>query len=117
MVESKRRRHERRTSLNLVDYVVLDEEGHFITRGMGRTRNVSEGGLLLETHGPLTQDQTVLVTVGLEEDLVELKGKVIYTTPSEENLYWSGIEFLEIDDRGRQVLKPYIIAIETGIEE
>ena len=114
MVDTDRRRHERKHSFNLVNYVLLDEQGNRISRGMGRTRNLSERGFQLETHDPLHQGQLLLITVGLEEDLVELKGKVTYSMPSEEKGYSAGIEFLEIDETGRDVLRPFIVAIETG---
>ncbi len=117
MVENERRKNLRKKSLNLVDYVLLDEEGQAVSRGMGRTRNVGEGGLQLETRTSLEIGQLVLVTVGLEDDMVELKGRVIYSLPSEDKGHWSGIEFLEIDENARAVLRPYLVAMETGAED
>ncbi len=117
MVENERRKYARKKSLNLVDYVLLDEEGNPISRGMGRTRNVCEGGLLLETPALLKDGHRLLITVGLEEDLMAVKGRVIYSKPSEGSGFWAGVEFLEIDMKGREVLKPYIMGIETGEEE
>lgn len=114
MVDTDKRKHERRNSFNLINYVLLDEQGNRIRRGMGRSRNLSETGLQIETHDPLHQGQLLLITVGLEEDLVELKGKVIYSMPSEEKGYSAGIEFLEIDEAGKNILRPFIVAIETG---
>lgn len=117
MVEIERRKNPRKKSLNLVDYVLLDEEGRAVSRGMGRTRNVGEAGLLLETRTSLEEGQRIIITVGLEDDMVELKGRVIYTTPSEDEGYRAGIEFLEIDQAAGEVLKSYIVAIETGAED
>ena len=117
MVENERRKNSRKKSLNLVDYVLLDDEGRPISRGMGRTRNVGEAGLLLETRTALEVGQRVLITVGLEDYMVELKGRVVYTTPSDDKGYRAGIEFFEIDQAAREVLRPYIVAIETGAED
>ena len=97
MEHLKRRRFERERTLNLVDYIVLGEDGTHLSRGMGRTRNVSEGGLLLETHRPLEDGQTVLITLGLKDDLVEIRGRIIHQEPpasfSEETRYCAGVKF------------------------
>ena len=117
MVEMERRKNPRKKSLNLVDYVLLDEEGRAISRGMGRTSNVGEGGLLLETRTALNKGQRVLITVGLEDYMLELKGRVVYTTPADDKDCRAGIEFLEINQAAREILRPYIAAIETGAED
>lgn len=113
MDEGKRRKYERKDSLNLIDYVVLGPEGNPISRRMGRTLNVSKGGILLETHHPLKQGQSVVITIALEEDLVEINGRVIYVKPCEEKLFCSGIEFSEIDKEGERVVKNYIEALKA----
>jgi c-di-GMP-binding flagellar brake protein YcgR len=111
MGETQRRKHERKDSLNLIDYVVLGSEGNPISRRMGRTLNVSEGGILLETHHPLKQGQRIVITIALNEDLVEINGHVVYITPCEDKLFCSGIEFSEIDKEGERVVKNYIEAL------
>lgn len=108
MNDTHQRKHERQDSLNLVDYVVLDEAGVQVARAMGRTRNVSEGGILLETHRALTAGQKVLISLGLYDDTVELKGTVVHTEPSEEKGFCSGIAFEEVGDKGRRILKSYV---------
>jgi len=108
MDEGKRRKYERKDSLNLIDYVVLGPEGKPISRRMGRTLNVSEGGILMETHHLLRQGQNVVITIALDEDIVEINGHVVYMKPCEEELFCSGIEFAEIDKEGERVVKKYI---------
>ncbi|MCD4715226.1 MAG: PilZ domain-containing protein, partial [Desulfobacterales bacterium] len=74
---------------------------------------VSVGGILLETHHPLKQGQTVVITIALKEDIVEINGHVVYITPSEDKLFCSGIEFAEIDKEGERVVKNYIDALKA----
>lgn len=107
MDDLKQRRYERKDSLNLVDYVVLDEGGEVTRRGIGRTLNLSEGGILLETHLPLDEGRRIIITLALEEDIVEMEGKVVYGKPSGEKGFSTGIEFLGVDEEGKQVLKAY----------
>ncbi len=110
----KRRKYWREDSLNLIDYVILDQDGNPISRRMGRTLNVSEGGCLLETHIPLEQGQTIRLTVALDEEMVELEGRVAHVRQCKEMGYCSGIEFLQMDPEGKRVIKKYIEALKAS---
>ncbi len=103
----ERRRSERKDSLNLLDNIVLGDTGETVAHEMGRTVNISESGLLLETHIPFKLEQVLIITVALDENLVEIKGRVKYVEPCGE-MFRAGIEYLEIDDNGREVLKRYL---------
>ena len=113
MGDKNQRKFERKDSLNILDYVVIGEKGDPISNGMGRTLNVSESGLLLETHNPLTKGQTLLITVGLEEDTVELKGKVNHVEPASKKKFCSGIEFVKIDKNDKRVLNKFLKALKA----
>jgi len=107
MIENKRR-HERYDSLNLLSYVCLDDEGKEWMQGMGRTLNISETGLQLETHEPIETRYVVLLSLGIEDDLVDIRGKVKYCNRNEEKKFESGIEFLEVPPHAYAQLKRYI---------
>ena len=74
-----KRKHERFDALNLLSYVSIDSDGKEWDQGMGRTLNISESGLQLETHEPVDTKNTLLISIGIEDDLVEIKGKAVYT--------------------------------------
>ena len=105
----ERRKHIRIHSLNLA-YICLDEKEENLKQGMGRTLNVSEAGLLLETHFPLEPKQILSLTIGLEEDLVEIKGRVIYSRTGLRGKFETGIRFLEIDETADRILNKYVNA-------
>lgn len=107
------RRYIRMDSLNLLDYVLVDQKGETVTRAMGRTLNISEKGILLETHNHLEPGQILMITIGLEEDLVDLKGQVRHSEPRDDKYFGVGIEFLEIDGEGNRVLLNYLKAFEA----
>ncbi len=107
MNDQERRRSERKHSLNLLDNIVLGDTGETVAHEMGRTVNISENGLLLETHLPFQLQQVLVITVALDENLVEIKGRVKYVEPSGE-MFQSGVEFIEIDEKGRQTLNQYL---------
>ena len=103
----EKRKHARISSLNL-SYVCLDENNEIIKQGMGRSLNVSESGILLETHFPIDDQHIVTLTLGLEEDLVEIKGRPVHTRLNDAGKYEVGIEFLKSDAKTHKALKKFI---------
>ena len=75
MTSEDKRKHQRIPSLNL-SYICLDENNNIVKQGMGRTLNLSESGILLETHFPIELEYLVLMTIALKEDLLEIKGSL-----------------------------------------
>lgn len=113
---STKRRYERIDSLNLLSYACVDEAGNIITQGMGRTLNVSEGGIMLETHEPITTSR-ILLTIGFRDDVTEVNGKVAYTRQGENERNKAGIEFIEPDEAASEVIKRYIDAFTRQVDE
>ena len=104
------RESERKDVLNLLDYVVLDESGKAVARAMARTLNVSENGLLLETHLSLEEGQMLLLTIGLENELCEIKGKIVRAGKSGEESFAYGVEFLNVTSENSGVLHRFLEA-------
>jgi hypothetical protein len=109
MTIKEKRKHTRIHSLNL-SYVCLDKNDQIVKQGMGRTLNVSESGILLETTFPINLDHLVLLTIGLEEDIVDIKGKPVHTKKNEQGLHEIGIEFMSSDKTASKTLKKFIKA-------
>lgn len=109
MTTQEKRKHARVSSLNL-SYVCLDEKDKIVKQGMGRTLNVSESGILLETHFPIDKSHVVTLTLGLEEELVDIKGRPVHTRTNDKGKYEVGIQFFEPDKKARRSLKNFIDA-------
>lgn len=109
-VEEKRR-HKRFNSLNL-SYVCVDESGRIVYEGMGRTLNVSESGILLETYFPTELGQILSLTIAFEENLLNIRGKVVHCRERQHGKYETGVQFSETEQDVNDVLKQYIIAFE-----
>ncbi|RPI78592.1 MAG: PilZ domain-containing protein [Desulfobacteraceae bacterium] len=105
MITSEKRKYDRIQWKNLLSFEIIGSSGNTIDRSMGCTRNVSESGLLLETHLPVSQGRTVLVSIGFEEEIMELKGKIVYVRPRSGKRYYAGLEFFGIDRKDRRKLK------------
>ena len=107
MTSENQRKYQRIPSLNL-SYVCLDENNNIVKQGMGRTLNISESGILLETHFPIESEYLVILTIALEEDLLEIKGKPIHDRSNETGKFEVGIEFLEPDQDSIRLLEKFI---------
>ena len=107
MTSENKRKHERIQSLNL-SYICLDEDANIIKQGMGRTLNISESGILLETHFPIEPEHVVQLTISLEEELLDLKGKPAHVRSCDDGKYEIGIQFIELDQNACDLLKKFI---------
>lgn len=106
MTQGEKRHFIRLDSLHLLDYIVVDSHGVRGRYSMGRTLDISENGIKLETTQPLDMGDTLIVTVGLEDDLIDLQGEITHTK-SKSGRFINGIEFTEISQKGRKIFKKY----------
>ena len=111
MKTREQRKFIRYDALHLLDYTVLDENGENGDYSMGRTIDVSVDGIKLETNSPLKVNARLLITVGLEDDLVDLEGKIAHMTPH-DGRFISGVVFLKISKNGRRVFTKYVEAFQ-----
>ena len=112
MTSENQRKHERIQSLNL-SYICLDEDQNIVKQGMGRTLNISESGILLETHFPIESNHTIQLTVSLEEDLLDIKGNPVHVKSLDEGKYQIGIKFVDLDENDAKTLQNFINRGET----
>ena len=104
---AEKRKHLRVNALNL-SHVAVDDKETIVKQAIGRTLNVSESGILLETHFPIESDQNVELTLGFEENLVNLRGKVVHLLNGETGKFEMGIQFTDIDEDATGVIKDFI---------
>ncbi len=105
----ERRRYDRPEALNLLDYLVVDEQGRQGEYAMARTLNVSKGGILMETYRPLPKGQQVMITLGLKDQLINVMGRIVYTTTS-AGCHQNGVEFFHLSDNDKRILNNYVRA-------
>lgn len=79
---------------NFLDFEILSPEGAVVGRGLARTLNVSATGLLLETSQPFAAGQTLRITLGLRDELVQVTGRIAHSEENAAALYSSGVCFL-----------------------
>jgi len=116
MPTSESRKKPRIGSHNLVSYVCMDEDLHAIKQGIGKTLNISEGGILLETHSPIEAGRIVSLTIGMEDDLMDFRGKIAHVKERDDQRFENGIEFSAMNAEEMQFLQQFI-TIFKGEEE
>ncbi len=104
---AEKRRHIRIDSKNL-SYVCVDEQGSVVNEGMGRTLNISESGILLEANFCADVDKKVSLTLALEEELVDIGGRVVHCRFADSDKYETGIQFVDMDDNALAMVKRFI---------
>jgi len=108
------RRSERKDTLNFLDIEHVARKGEVLNQGMGRTLDVSSVGLKLETHIPLTPGETLQVAIGLDDDVVNLQGRIVHVAEVERDLYHAGVDFVDLDSEGQRVLNRYLEAFKAA---
>jgi c-di-GMP-binding flagellar brake protein YcgR len=106
MTTTEQRHFIRKNGLHLLDYLIIDQNGLQTTYSMGRTLDVSANGLKLETTKKIEKGDTLLITVGLEDDLIDLRAEVVHTEQAAQR-YITGIEFQDISEEGKRIFKKY----------
>ena len=119
MANEDKRRFPRFNSLNL-SYVLVDGGDDEVERQtMGRTLDVSEVGMRLETHLPVDVGREMLLSVGLEEEVLDIRGRVIHCSQNKEGKNELGVEFIDKDAAADEILVKFIKAFrqQRGIKE
>ena len=116
MTHYEQRKFIRYDSLHLLDYIILDDQDRTTIYSMGRTIDVSIDGIKLETHIPVKSNSKLLITIGLENDLVELEGKTTHEAEG-NGRFVSGVTFMKIAKNGRRVFTKYVNAFRKRQKE
>jgi len=106
----EKRRHYRAKTVNLISYECVDENGSPWNQGMGRILDISKGGLLMETEALIQAKYVLLLSTDVEEELIKIKGEIIYSRNKKPKVFHTGIRFIEKDEKIREIVKTLIKA-------
>ena len=109
MTSSDKRRHPRVDTYNAISYVCLDENDTPVDEGMGTTRNISQSGALIETSRPIEAKYIMLITIDLQNNIMEAKAEVIHSREQEAGKYLTGIQFTGPEEDVKKMIKNFII--------
>jgi len=102
----KEKRTSRRIrSLNLTSYTPRKSDRQEYIISIGRTLDVSEGGVKVETHRQLANGTELEMDIAIEDQIITAKGEVVYTEELKNGLFGTGIRFTCISEEDRRSLR------------
>jgi hypothetical protein len=104
----EKRRHRRLNSDHLISYVHLHDEYGPSEGGMGKTLNLSEGGIKMQTYLSFPVKTTLEMTIAIEDRLIKAKGSLVYLEDGGEEVYDMGISFSEMQPSEKRYLVQFI---------
>ena len=93
-----RREYHRVETSNFISYESIEKNGEIVFNSMGRALNVSQSGIMLEIAHLIEAEYVSLTTVDLEDNLIKLKGQLIYCRKTDSGLYQAGIRFIASEE-------------------
>ena len=108
LVDAEKRKHDRIESLNTVAFLCLDEAEVVVGQGMGRTLNLSENGILLNAFRPIGNCAWVRIHIGLRDELVDIKGRIVHSQRDPSAGFCYGIEFVDLEEADRSSLATFV---------
>ena len=104
----EKRRYPRIKTENLLSYEGIDENGNQAERGMGKTLDISQGGLLMEAAVPVEAKFVLLMSLDIKEEPIKIKGKVVYSREAEAKIFHTGVRFIETTEKINTFIKGMI---------
>jgi len=95
----EKRKHPRVNINNLISYRRMDDSGNQTKEGRGKSINISQGGILIETHDPFEWQDIIRLFIDIEDESVNIKGKVVYCNAANFGKFRTGIQFLETNEK------------------
>ncbi len=109
----EKRKYPRISSSNLLSYACVNSDHTVIQQGMGKTLDVSEGGILLETHIPIDVACKIHLDIGFRDEVAKIVGRVIYSRKGATGRIESGIHFEAYSKKSHPILLRFIESFNT----
>lgn len=77
----------------------MDDIGNQTKEGRGKSINISQGGILIETRDPFEWQDIIRLFIDIEDESVNIKGKVVYCNAANFGKFRTGIQFLETNEK------------------
>lgn len=99
------RTYPRVNRMNLTAVELFDELGELAEETIGKTLNISEGGMLLEMVKPLPLLSKVSLSVGFGDAVAHVDGEVVHLRKNEDGRIETGIQFVALTEETRKVIR------------
>ena len=93
MEKLDRRKFPRIKVCNPVSYDCVDWDGILLEQNMGIAMDISQNGILLETAQMIQSKYIYLIFVDLEDNLIRITGRVVFSVKNKNGNFKNGINF------------------------
>ena len=102
-------RHKRLETLNLASLSHKDSDGRIDLEIVGRTLDLSEGGMLLECSQTVpSENKEVEVILGIREHVIKVKGEIVHMRDLEDENIGLGIAFKDLSEDDAQIISGFM---------
>lgn len=117
MLNIDKRKYQRIESINVINFTCHDQRHHLIGQGMGKTINLSESGMLIETPMPIEPQNTLSVNIGIDDNLVYFHGKAIHSKQADVSGFRTGVHLLQTQKSGFNAFRNHLknLRIKAGV--
>ena len=111
---NNQRYHPRFEAVNLVEFVHFDKDFRKDIEDIGRTLDISEGGILLECTQQLPKNTQVELNLAISEEIITVRGEVVHTAPSPyADKFDIGIKFTLISKPEKEIINKFLANIDN----
>jgi hypothetical protein len=110
MKKLDRRKFPRIKICNPISYDSVDQSGIQLDQNMGIALDISQNGILLETAQRIQSKYIYLIFVDMENNLIRIAARVIFSVKNKKGNFKSGINFQGSQEENRRFAKKVIQA-------
>ena len=104
-----RSRHKRLETLNLVSLSHKDPDGRVDLEIVGRTLDLSEGGILLECSQSVpSENKEVEVILGIRDHVIQITGEIVHMRELDDEMVGLGIAFRDISAEDARIITEFM---------
>lgn len=108
--KSQKLRNKRLETLNLVSFTHKDSEGRVDLEVVGRTLDLSEGGIFLEIPQFVPAGNTeVDVTLGIREHVINTAGEIVHQRELSNGHFGLGIAFKDLSSEDSHIINRFLV--------
>lgn len=102
-------RDKRLETLNLVSLSHRDPDGNVDLEIVGRTLDLSEGGILLECSQPVpSENKEVEVIIGIREHVIKVAGEIVHMRKLDDENIGLGIAFKDLSASDARIINEFM---------
>lgn len=86
----------------------FNETGELSEEIMGRTLDVSMGGMKVELKKPLPLLSKITISLGFKDDVIHVEGEIVHLAKNDSGLIDTGIKFENLSEDQQKILQSNI---------